>query len=153
MQITGADKRELYTAGSNPFADLWTKANNFSSEYLFSLFGNAVDGPKFHGMSFQKDGWRLYNTWGYFQPTYGLWAAYDEKDQRRDATILYPGQHIQFVGKDVVYGGYNDNVYATIASETGITFRKFMSPWREADCKGKEVNTMVTMLPILSECA
>lgn len=141
MQITGADKRELYTAGSNPFADLWTKANNFSSEYLFSLFGNAVDGPKFHGMSFQKDGWRLYNTWGYFQPTYGLWAAYDEKDQRRDATILYPGQHIQFVGKDVVYGGYNDNVYATIASETGITFRKFMSPWREADCKGKEVNT------------
>lgn len=141
MQITGADKRELYTAGSNPFADLWTKANNFSSEYLFSLFGNAVDGPKFHGMSFQKDGWKLYNTWGYFQPTYGLWAAYDEKDQRRDATILYPGQHIQFVGKDVVYGGYNDYVYATIASETGITFRKFMSPWREADCKGKEVNT------------
>lgn len=137
IELAGADKRDLYTSGSTPFADLWTRANNFSSEYLFSLLGNAVDGPKFHGMSFQQDGWGLYNTWGYYQPTYGLWAAYDENDQRRDATILYPGQHIQFVGVDVEFGS---GAYR-ISSETGITFRKFMSPWKGADCKGKEVNT------------
>lgn len=138
MALTGDDKRDLYKdASGNSFASLWTRQNNFCCEYLFSLLGNAVDGPKFHGMSFQQDGWGIYNTWGYYQPTYGLWAAYDEADQRRDATILFPGQHIQFVGRDVYYGSANYN----IASETGMTFRKFMSPWENADCIGKEVNT------------
>ena len=138
MALTGSDKRDLYTdASENQFASLWTKENNFSCEYLFSLLGNAVDGPKFHGMSFQMDGWGLYNTWGYYQPTYGLWSAYEEADIRRDATILFPGQHIRFVGRDVYYGS---SAYS-IASETGMTFRKFMSPWKEADCKGKDVNT------------
>lgn len=137
MSLTGADKRDLYTAGSNPFADLWTKENNFSSEYLFSLLGNATDGPKFHGMSFQNGGWGLYNTWGYYQPTYGLWAAYDSADRRRDATILAPGDKMQFMGREITFG----NPSYSISSDTGLTFKKFMSPWRERDCKGKDVNT------------
>lgn len=138
MELSGADKRELFDDGSaDPFSALWTRANNFSSEYLFSLLGNATDGPKFHGMSFNQDGWGLYNTWGYYQPTYNLYKAFEEGDVRRDATILFPGQHIQFVGQDVHFG----SSAWRISSDTGMTFRKFMSPWKNADCKGKEVNT------------
>ena len=126
MNLSGADKRDLYDDNdpdNSAFANLWTKENNFSSEYLFSLLGNTVDGPKFHGMSFQMDGWALYNTWGYYQPTYNLYKAFEEGDERRDATILFPGQHIQFVNRDVWFGAEGWN----ISSDTGITFRKFMS--------------------------
>ena len=70
MGLTGADKRELFDDGTDKaFANLWRKQQNFGCEYIFSLLGNAVDGPKFHGMSFQNGGWGLYNHWGYFQPT------------------------------------------------------------------------------------
>ena len=151
MSLTGSDRRDLFDDGtSETFHNLWRKEQNFSCEYLFSLLGSAVDGPKFHGMSFQNGGWGLYNTWGYFQPTYGLWKAYAEGDIRRDATILYPGQHMQFVGSDVLFGGegtihnewWGDSPKMfDIASDTGMTFRKFMSPWERADCKGREVNS------------
>lgn len=138
MGLTGKDKRELFDDGTpDAFAHLWTRENNFSSEYLFSLLGSPVDGPKFHGMSFQNGGWGIYNTWGYFQPTYGLWKAYKEGDRRRDATILSPGQEITFVGQKIVFGDKDHN----ISSDTGLTFCKFLSPWRDADCIGKEVST------------
>ena len=138
MNMSGADARDLYDDGSDDaFANLWTSENNYSCEYLFSLVGSAVDGPKVHGMSFQNGGRGFYNTWGYYQPTYGLWEAYEDGDIRRDATILYPGQHITFVGRDILFGS---NTY-TISSDTGMTFRKFMSPWEDADCIGKDVST------------
>lgn len=55
MGLTGADKRELFDDGTDKaFANLWRKQQNFGSEYIFSLLGSAVDGPKFHGMSFQN---------------------------------------------------------------------------------------------------
>lgn len=133
MNLQGADARDLHP----DFADLWRSENNYCEEYLFSLVGSAQDGPKFHGMSFHNGGWGLYNTWGYYQPTYGLYQAYEEGDERRDATILFPGQHIQFVGRDVVYG----NATYNITSDTGMTFRKFMSPWEDSDCIGKHVST------------
>lgn len=138
MGLTGADKRELFDDGTDKaFANLWRKQQNFGCEYIFSLLGNAVDGPKFHGMSFQNGGWGLYNHWGYFQPTLSLWNAFESGDTRRDATIIYPGQTIRFMGRDIVFGS---NSYS-ISSDTGMSFRKFLSPWEEADCKGKEVNS------------
>ncbi len=151
MNMTGADKRELFDDGTDQaFANLWRKEQNFGREYLFNFLGNVTDGPKFHGMSFHNGGWGLYNTWGYFQPTYNLYSAYPEGDIRRDATILFPGDHIQFVGSDVCYGGYGEKVdkwggkgefFFEISSDSGMTFRKFMSPWEDIDCIGKEVNT------------
>ena len=132
MGLTGADKRELFDDGTDKaFANLWRKQQNFGCEYIFSLLGNAVDGPKFHGMSFQNGGWGLYNHWGYFQPTLSLWNAFESGDTRRDATIIYPGQTIRFMGRDIVFGS---NSYS-ISSDTGMSFRKFLSPWEEADCK------------------
>lgn len=141
--LTGVDRRDLFNDGSaNPFANLWRRENNFSSEYIFSILGNASYGPKFHGMSFQNAGWNLYNTWGYYQPTYELYQAYESGDLRREATILMPGEEITFVGKTVLFGGQSsDGNWTNISSTSGMTFRKFMSPWEGADCKGKEVNT------------
>ena len=137
MSMSGADKRDLFDDGTNnTFANLWRKEQNFGCEYIFSLLGNASDGPKFHGMSFQNGGWNLYNHWGYFQPTLSLWEAFEEGDIRRDATILYPGQTIKFMGREILFGS---STYG-ISSDTGMTFRKFLSPWEEADCVGKDVN-------------
>lgn len=138
INLTGGDKRELYP----DFTKLFTVQNNFCSEYIFSILGNAIDGPKFHGMGFQKDGYGLYNTWGYYQPTAELYEAYSSEDVRRDATILVPGQHITFIGKDIHFG-INPNGQAdasTISSTSGMTFRKFMSVFEPADCIGVTVN-------------
>lgn len=131
--MTGRDKRELYP----DYKTLFRPENNFSSEYIYSLLGNAVDGPKFHGMSFQNKGWGFYNTWGYFQPTLELYKAYEQGDVRRDATILYPGGRITFIGREIEYG---NDVYS-IASESGMTFRKWMAPFERADAAGNTVNS------------
>ena len=150
MQLSGADRRDLYDDyTTDTFHNLWRKEQNFGCEYLFSLLGSPVDGPKFHGMSFQNGGWGLYNHWGYYQPTLSLWNAYEEGDIRRDATIIYPGQHIQFMGNDVVFGGEGTctdrwgsyTKVFDISSDTGMSFCKFLSPWEKADCKGKDVST------------
>ncbi len=138
MDMTGSDKRALVDDGTDKaFAELWTPANNFTSEYLFSLLGNATDGTKFHGVTFQKDGWGLYNTWGYYVPTYNLYEAFEDGDIRRDATILYPGQTVRFMSQDIVYGDAGHE----ISSTTGMAFIKFLSPWRESSAIGVTVSS------------
>ena len=132
INLTGADKRALYP----DYTKLFRPENNFCEEYIFSLLGNATEGPKFHGMSFQNGGWGYYNTWGFFQPTLELYKAFEAGDTRRDATILYPGQHITFIGHDIHFGVSP----ATISSTSGMTFRKFMAPFEAADCIGKTLN-------------
>lgn len=132
INLSGADKRDLYS----DYTKLFRPENNFSEEYIFSLLGNAIEGPKFHGMSFQNGGWGYYNTWGFFQPTLELYNAFEENDIRRDATILYPGQHITFIGHDIHFGVSP----AQISSTSGMTFRKFMSPFEDEDCIGKTLN-------------
>lgn len=132
INMTGEDKRELYPNYKN----LFTEVNNFSSEYIFSIQGTAIDGPKFPGMSFQNGGWGIYNTWGYFQPTLELYKAYQPGDVRRAATILYPGEEITFVGRRVVWA-VNPSA---VSSTSGMTFRKWMSPFEPADAIGKSVN-------------
>lgn len=136
---TGDDKRALYP----DFTKLFTIENNFSSEFIFSILGNEMDGPKFHGMGFQKDGYGLYNTWGYFQPTAELYEAYTVEDIRRDATILVPGDSIVFIGDTIHYGINKDGEAdgSTISSTSGMTFRKFMSVFEPKDCLGKTVNS------------
>lgn len=132
INMSGKDKRGLYPN----YAQLFRPENNFCQEYIFSLLGNAKEGPKFHGMSFQNGGWGYFNTWGYFQPTLELYKAYEKNDQRRDATILYPGQHIQFIGHDIQLG-VNPR---EISSTSGMLFKKFMAPFESADCIGKTLN-------------
>lgn len=149
MALSGADKRELFDDGTpNAYANYWRKAQNFGSEYLFSMLGNAIEGPKFHGISFNKDGYNIINTWGYYQPTLELYNAFENGDTRRDATILRPGQRISFVGNDILFGGKSrnnkigkDDFLWSISSTSGMTFRKFLSPYEAANCLGTDVNT------------
>jgi hypothetical protein len=131
--LDGKDKRGLYP----DFTKLFTIENNFCEEYIYSMLGNKVDGPKFHGMGFQNGGFGYYNTWGYYQPTAELYEAYEPTDIRRDATILVPGDSIVFIGKKI-YWAVNPS---GISSPTGMTFRKFMSVFEPDDCLGKTVNT------------
>ncbi|MDR0510001.1 MAG: RagB/SusD family nutrient uptake outer membrane protein [Rikenellaceae bacterium] len=148
MALSGADRRDLFDDGTDSaFANLWTKANNFCSEYIFSMLGNAKEGPKYHGMAFTQNGYNLINTWGYFQPTVELMNAFDPTDKRLPATILKPGDHIRFVGRDVEFGGVtydpvsSQNRTWNISSTTCLTWSKFLSPWAAVDCLGKDVNT------------
>lgn len=136
MGMTGADKRELYVDSSNKlnsYANLWRKEQNHSKEYIFSLEGDATNGARYHGVTFVNAGWGLYNTWGYFTPSKDLWDAYETGDQRRDVTILYPGQHVKFMGEDITFGGYNTDgsisAYTTGHVSAGLVCRKFLSPW------------------------
>lgn len=132
INLGGADKRGLFP----DFTTLFRMENNFSEEYIYSISGNKDDGPKFHGMGFQNGGFGIYNTWGYYQPTAELYEAFEAGDTRRDATILFPGQHITFIGNDI-HWAVNPS---EISSPTGMTSRKFMSIFEPADCIGRTVN-------------
>jgi hypothetical protein len=143
INLPGADKRELHHApdGSqlSNFADLFRWENNFSPEYIYSILGNEVAGPKFHGMFFQAGGWGYYNTWGYFMPTLDLYNAYESEGdtQRRQATILAPGEHIQFMSHDIQWCVNPSLMY----SESAMTNRKFMSIFADSSAIGKLFNT------------
>ncbi|MDR0667587.1 MAG: RagB/SusD family nutrient uptake outer membrane protein [Prevotellaceae bacterium] len=142
INLTGADRRALHVAAPGSertnFADLFRWENNFSTEYIYSLLGNEIAGPKFHGMFFQAGGWGWYNTWGYFMPTLSLYQAYESEGdvERREATILAPGEYIKFIGHDVYWCVEPSLMY----SESAMTNRKFMSIFEDADCVGKYVN-------------
>ena len=136
MSLTGADKRSLYidpSDKSKSFANLWRKEQNHSSEYIFSLEGDVTNGARYHGVTFVNAGWGLYNTWGYYTPSKELWNAFEEGDQRREATILYPGNHVRFMGRDITFGGYctdgSITSYTTSHVSAGLINQKFISPW------------------------
>ena len=133
INMTGADKRDLFP----DFTKLFRMENNFSEEYIYSILGSEKDGSKFHGMGFQNGGFGIFNTWGYFAPTMELYEAFESGDTRRDATILFPNQHITFVGRDI-HWAVNP---AEVSPTTGMTCRKFMSVFEAADAIGKYVNT------------
>lgn len=132
MNLTGADKRDLYP----DFKTLFMAKNNFSSEYIFSFFGSAATkaGPKFHGVSFQNKGWGAFNFWGYFQPTLELWNAFEEGDIRRGASIGRPGDVVRFYDYDIQLC-VNP---APMSSESGLTFIKWISPYRSQSLSGIE---------------
>ncbi|GHT66043.1 membrane protein [Bacteroidia bacterium] len=131
--LGGADARGLYP----DFTKLFTSANNFSEEYIYSLLGNKNGGARYHGVGFENGGFGAHNTYGYFPPTAELYEAFEPNDVRRDATLLSPGQHIQFIGRDI---HYTVNPMVTTAPAK-LHNRKFMSIFEPADCLGTTVNT------------
>ncbi len=118
------------------YADVFEIANNWSTEYMYSVTSNEVDGSKWPGIGFQNGGFGYYNTWGYFQPTLELYNAFEDGDERRAATIVAPGDHVSFIGNDIIW---EVNPAAT-SSPTGMTLRKYLAPFRDADAIGKTVN-------------
>lgn len=146
INMTGPDKRSLYVDGSNKansYANLFTKAQNHGPEYIFSIEGDITNGARYHGVTFVNGGWGYYNTWGYFTPSKELYDAYETGDTRRGVTILHPGDYIKFIGQNIHFGGFKsgsiEGWHFTGHKSAGLICRKFISPWTESDCVGKEV--------------
>lgn len=111
------------------FADVFTIANNWSTEYIWSVYSNSKGqagwGSILPGVMLENKGWGKYNGWGYYMPTKELYDSYEAGDIRREATILKPGDHFTFFGADQTYASTN--------SLSGYQFRKYMEPFSYAD--------------------
>lgn len=111
------------------FADVFTIANNWSKEYIWSAYSTAQGtsgwGSILPGVMLENKGWGKYNGWGYYTPTKELYDAYEAGDLRREATILKPGDHFTFFGEDRVYSSLN--------SLSGYQYRKYMEPFSYAN--------------------
>jgi hypothetical protein len=84
------------------FASVFYVANNYSSEYIFSVVSNRTRGSILPGVLFENTGYGLYNGWGYFHPTLELYNSFEAGDHRR---------------------------YFSSNSQTGFQFKKYMQPF------------------------
>lgn len=114
------------------YADVFKIDNNWSKEYIFSVNSSSANyaGSEFPGIVLENKGWGIYNGWGNFKPTLELYAEYNDKDTRRDATILKYGDSFEFFGKTRRYYSASDN-------ECGFQFNKYMDGFAD----GKHVSS------------
>ncbi len=116
---------EVINSGKNAleanFEDTFKIANNWGSEYLWSVPSNTVGGSMFSGAALENKGWGKYNGWGYFAPTLDLYESYEDGDQRRDATLLAFGDEFEFFGLT--------RKYASSRSLTGFQLKKYLEPY------------------------
>ena len=118
------------------FADVFTIANNWSKEYIWSAYSTALGesgwGSILPGVMLENKGWGLYNGWGYYTPTKELYDAYESGDARREVTILKPGDTFKFFGETRTYSSTN--------SLSGYQFRKYMEPFSYASPIGSYIS-------------
>ncbi|WP_291906132.1 RagB/SusD family nutrient uptake outer membrane protein [Chitinophaga sp. CB10] len=107
------------------FADVFTIANNWTSEYIWSAYSTAAGtsgwGSILPGVMLENTGWGKYNGWGYYMPTRELVEEYEPGDLRLPATILQPGDQFKYFGQTMSYSSTN--------STSGYQFRKYMEPF------------------------
>ena len=110
------------------FASVFAIANNWSKEYVWSVYSTAQGqsgwGSILPGVMMENKGWGKYNGWGYYMPTKELYDAYLPGDIRREATILKPGDKFKYFGDTIVYNSTN--------SLSGYQFRKYTEPFSYA---------------------
>lgn len=116
--------RALITGQATPadnYKAVFKMANNWSSEYIWSVTSSNLGGSEFMGVVLENTGWGLYNGWGYFQPTEELYDEYEAGDPRRAATILNFGDQFTYFGLPWTY--YSTN------SLSGFQINKYMEPY------------------------
>jgi len=116
--------RALITGQATPadnYKAVFKIANNWSSEYIWSVNSGTLGGSEFMGVVLENTGWGLYNGWGYFQPTEELYDEYEATDPRRAATILNFGDQFTYFGQSRQY--YSTN------SLSGFQINKYMEPY------------------------
>lgn len=106
------------------FRAVFTAANNFDSEYIWSVVSNNQTGSILPGVMFENKGWGLYNGWGYYQPTKELFDEYEAGDARRDVTIFKEGTVFKYFGHDFTWTQTANNV-------TGYMFGKYTEPYSD----------------------
>jgi len=109
------------------YADVFKIANNYSSEYIWSVASSLNGQSILPGAMLENKGWGLYNGFGYFQPTKELVNEFEPGDKRLPATILQNGDAFQYFGQSYTYpiGGKSN-------SRTGYQFNKYMEPFSYA---------------------
>ncbi len=118
------------------FASVFTIANNWSKEYIWSAYSTVVPvnwGSYLPGAMLENTGWGKFNGFGYYMPTRELYDEYEAGDSRREATILKPGDDFVYFGEPMVYSSSN--------SLSGFQFRKYMEPFSYPDPIGTYVST------------
>ena len=116
--------RALITGQATPadnYKAVFKIANNWSSEYIWSVTSSNLGGSEFMGVVLENTGWGIYNGWGYFQPTEELYDEYEAGDPRREATILKFGDQFTYFGLPWKY--YSTN------SLSGFQINKYMEPY------------------------
>lgn len=113
-------KRSLQTN----YADVFKIANNYGSEYIWSVASSLNGQSILPGAMLENKGWGQYNGFGYFQPTKELVDEFETGDQRLPATILKKGDSFQYFGRTYTYpiGGVSNSL-------TGYQFNKYMEPF------------------------
>ncbi|MBT31232.1 MAG: RagB/SusD family nutrient uptake outer membrane protein [Thalassobius sp.] len=105
---------------------VFSSANNWGSEYIWSVVSSTLTGSILPGVMFENKGWGLYNGWGYFQPTKELYDEYEEGDVRRDITVFKDGTVFTYFGEEFTW-------YQTSNNETGYMFGKYTEPFSDQD--------------------
>ncbi|UYQ91215.1 RagB/SusD family nutrient uptake outer membrane protein [Chitinophaga horti] len=123
-KIKNEGKRALITGKASAkenYRSVFTIANNWSSEYIWSVTSGAQGGSEFPGVILENTGWGAYNGWGYFQPTEELYQEYEANDPRREVTILKFGDKFTYFGLERSYFSTN--------SRSGFQINKYMEPF------------------------
>lgn len=116
--------RALITGQATPIQNykaVFSIANNWSSEYIWSVTSSYLGGSEFMGVVLENTGWGIYNGWGYFQPTEELYDEYEAYDPRRAVTVLNFGDTFTYFGQSRRY--YSTN------SLSGFQIGKYMEPY------------------------
>ncbi|GGH07101.1 RagB/SusD family nutrient uptake outer membrane protein [Mucilaginibacter phyllosphaerae] len=109
------------------YADVFKIANNYSSEYVWSVASSLNGQSILPGAMLENKGWGLYNGFGYFQPTKELVDEFETGDKRLAATILKKDDTFPYFGQTYTYpiGGKSNSL-------TGYQFNKYMEPFSYA---------------------
>ena len=130
--------RALITNQATPadnYRAVFKIANNWSSEYIWSVTSSHLGGSEFPGVVLENEGWGLYNGWGYFQPTEELYDEYEPNDPRREATILKFGDVFTYFG--------NQRDYYSTNSLSGFQMNKYMEPYSFGSSGDASTNTEI----------
>ncbi|UII26753.1 RagB/SusD family nutrient uptake outer membrane protein [Fulvivirga maritima] len=125
-KVINSGKHALIDTGepSNDYKAVFSAANNWSKEYIWSVVSNVQTGSILPGVMFENKGWGHYNGWGYFQPTKELYDSYEQGDARRDVTIFKEGTVFNYFGEEFTW-------YQTSNNETGYMFGKYTEPFSD----------------------
>ena len=114
------------------FRELHSHLNNWTSEYIWSVDSGIEDGSKLPGVVLENKGWGLYNGWGYYHPSLGLYEAFEDGDVRREVTMLKFGDEFEFFGETRRYASEN--------SQSGFQWNKYMYEYQSENPIGVTVN-------------
>jgi hypothetical protein len=108
----------------NKYADVFTIANNWTKEYIWSVnsSGHNRAGSEFPGILLENKAWGVYNGWGSLKPTKSLYDEFDPNDQRRGVTLLTFNDEFVFFGTTRRY-------YSTSDLAVGFQVAKYMEPY------------------------